>query len=143
MLVAMATGGSQVLLVDDDESLRETFSDILRDEGYSVSAAENGRSALLYLASHDLPQVIFLDLMMPVMSGAEFREKQLAEPRLVDIPVIVMSAADRGGVISKRLRADGFVSKPPSAKVVLDTVARYCERGGPGDHATKPHDRAS
>ena len=117
---------NQVLVVDDDESIRETLSDVLRDEGFSVAAAEHGGAALGYLASHDLPCVIVLDLMMPVMSGAEFREKQLALPRIAKIPVIVMSAADRGGVIAARLQVRDFLPKPPNVNVLLDTIARYC-----------------
>ncbi len=121
-------GGCQVLVVDDDESIRETLSDVLRDEGFSVDQAENGAAALMYLRAHDaqhLPAVIVLDLMMPVMSGAEFRERQLDDPNLSGIPVVIMSAADRGGVIARKMKADAFLSKPPSMRVLLDTIARF------------------
>ncbi len=115
-----------VLVVDDDESIRETLCEVLRDEGFLADCAENGAVALDYLRSHDLPSLIVLDLMMPVMSGAEFREKQLADPRLAGIPVMVMSSADRGGAVAKRLKVDAFLPKPPSIRLLLETVARYC-----------------
>jgi CheY-like chemotaxis protein len=118
--------GGQVLVVDDDESIRETLSEVLRDRGFSVNVAENGAAALAHLRSHQPPRVIVLDLAMPVMSGSEFREHQLADPRLASIPVVVMSAADRGGVVAKRMKADAFLPKPPSVRVLLETVARYC-----------------
>lgn len=123
----MTTGESgQVLVVDDDEDIRETLADVLRDEGFSVAAAVNGADALGYLASHDLPCVIVLDLMMPVMTGAEFREKQLAEPRIADIPVIVLSAADRGGPIAAQMRANCFLAKPPNMDTLIRQIASYC-----------------
>ncbi len=121
-------GGCQVLVVDDDESIRETLSDVLRDEGFFVDQAENGAEALAYLRGHDaqhLPAVIVLDLMMPVMSGAEFRERQLDDPLLSRIPVVIMSAADRGGVIAKKMKADAFLPKPPSMRLLLETIARF------------------
>jgi CheY-like chemotaxis protein len=121
-------GGCQVLVVDDDESIRETLSDVLRDEGFLVEQAENGAEALTYLRAQGperLPAVIVLDLMMPVMSGAEFRERQLDDPRLSKIPVVIMSAADRGGVIAKRMKADAFLPKPPSMRLLLEAIARF------------------
>ena len=118
--------GGQVLVVDDDESIRETLSEVLRDRGFSVAVAENGAAALAHLRAHELPCLIVLDLMMPVMSGAEFRDQQLADPRLAAVPVVVMSAADRGGVLARRIKADAFLPKPPSVRVLLQTVARFC-----------------
>jgi CheY-like chemotaxis protein len=115
-----------VLVVDDDEDIRETLAQVLMDEGFTVASAENGQDALDYLEGHEAPCVIVLDLMMPVMTGAEFRAKQLAEPRFASIPVIVLSAADRGGAIANTLRASAFIAKPPSMDLIVETVARYC-----------------
>ncbi|MDB4942479.1 MAG: hypothetical protein JWP97_2013 [Labilithrix sp.] len=113
-------------MVDDDEDIRESFSDVLQEEGFAVASCENGLAALHYLASNALPCIIVLDLMMPIMSGAEFREKQLAEPRLKDVPVIVMSAADRGGQIASELGAGGFVAKPARVDQLLTAIGRFC-----------------
>ena len=112
--------------MDDDESIRETLAEVMRDEGLSVGLAENGAAALEYLGANDPPSIIVLDLMMPVMSGAEFRERQLADPRLAAIPVVAMSGSDRGGVVARRMKVEAFLPKPPSVQVLLATVKRFC-----------------
>lgn len=118
--------GVTVLVVDDDESIREVFTELLKDEGYTVACAEHGAAALEYLAANELPRVIVLDLMMPIMSGAEFRERQLAEPRWADIPVIVMSASDRGKTIALELNANSFIAKPADVAELMSTIGRFC-----------------
>ena len=85
---------SFLLLVEDDDDLREDFALILRSRGYRVEVAANGAEALARLrARAPLPCIILLDLMMPVMSGWELRSAQLADPVLAGIPVIVLTAA--------------------------------------------------
>lgn len=83
-----------VMVVDDDPDVRETFEEALVDEGYSVVAAANGRDALELLRSYS-PGVILLDLMMPIMNGREFRMAQIVDPSLADIPTVMMTAANR------------------------------------------------
>jgi CheY-like chemotaxis protein len=92
---------STILVVDDDADMRETLRDILGDEGYSVILACNGKVALDLLATLKRPCGIILDIMMPVMSGAEFYQAIRAIPNLADIPVVFLtsnpsSAAPRG-----------------------------------------------
>jgi len=82
-----------VLVIDDDKDLRTTVAQVLVDEGYDVLEASNGAEALLVLQEKPLPAVILLDLMMPVMNGAQFRQAQRADARFADIPVVVMTAA--------------------------------------------------
>ena len=111
-----------VLIVEDDDGIRETLQEILLEEGYTVSVAENGRRALDVLSSgRPLADLIVLDLMMPVMNGQEFRAHQLAHPRWSRIPVVVISAvapADswRGG-------GARFVAKPFSLDTILGAVS--------------------
>ena len=82
-----------VLIVEDDEDIRESLQDFLQDHGYQTLGAVNGRDALKRLAASDLrPCAIILDLMMPVMDGRAFREEQLRSPALAEIPVILTSA---------------------------------------------------
>src|SRR5262245_13335746 len=90
------SGPRLVLIVDDDHDIREALSQVLGDEGWVVATAADGREALDYLDAHRdaLPEVILLDLMMPVMSGGEFRAEQLKDPSLAPIPVVVISAGD-------------------------------------------------
>src|SRR5262245_10967205 len=81
-----------VLIIEDDVSIRATMREALELLGYEAQVAQNGREALEILSKDYRPCLILLDLMMPVMDGWEFRRAQEQDPRLKDIPVIVVSA---------------------------------------------------
>jgi CheY-like chemotaxis protein len=83
-----------VLVVEDDPDLREMMEQMLHLEGFATLTAPNGQEALNLLRAGAPVKVILLDLMMPVMDGWEFRRCQRADPKLADIPVVVMSAFD-------------------------------------------------
>jgi len=83
----------RLLLVEDDEDIRESLTAALEERGYPVEVAENGLEALDKLRSGCRPAVILLDLMLPVMDGWAFRSELLQDPELAGIPVIVLSAA--------------------------------------------------
>src|SRR5216684_2351169 len=83
-----------VLIVEDDDDLRDMMAQLLTIEGFRAVAVANGREALEHLQSAEKPDVILLDLMMPVMDGWEFRRRQKADPDLAQVPVIVLSAMD-------------------------------------------------
>ena len=72
-------------------SFREFTAELLQDQGYSTASVPDGKAALTYLRSQT-PSVILLDLMMPGMDGVSFRERQLLEPAIAEIPVVVMTA---------------------------------------------------
>ena len=82
----------QILVVEDDEDAREAMVALLQMKGYRAVPAGNGREALDYLDQAPPPDLIILDLWMPVMDGWQFRSEQMKNPRLADIPVIVVSA---------------------------------------------------
>lgn len=82
-----------LLLIEDEEDIREMLREILIMDGYNVLVARNGREALDILQSHPLPHVILLDMMMPVMNGEEFLKSLEESPTWNAIPVIVMTAA--------------------------------------------------
>ncbi len=84
---------AHVLVVEDDPASREMLSRVLTREGYEVAEAENGSVALERIAERR-PELILLDLMMPVMDGFEFLEVLAREPQLASIPVIVITAKD-------------------------------------------------
>lgn len=102
-----------MLLVDDDEGIRDALSETLSEEGFSVATAANGREAILWLQERR-PQscVVLLDLMMPIMDGSEFLRAKQADAALCEIPVVILTAA------GARFRVDGSpdikdtVSKP-------------------------------
>jgi CheY-like chemotaxis protein len=115
-----------VLLVEDDEATREVVALLLANEGCQVATASNGRVALEQLRHGARPQLIILDLMMPVMDGWQFRAEQRRDASLANIPVVVLSAA--GDIRRKAgfLDAVEYLDKPVDPVVLLDTVRRLC-----------------
>ena len=114
-----------VLIVDDDDDLRETVADLLVSAGYRVNTADNGQSALEWLDhALALPDLILLDLMMPVMDGWAFGEAKRRRPRLANIPVIVFSAnADIADSVNA-VGAVAILAKPLHARALLDEISR-------------------
>lgn len=87
------SSSKSVLIIEDDQSIRETLVTILESEGFHTQAASNGREALKLLNKlPSPPHLILLDIMMPVMNGYEFREEQLQHKVIAQIPTIVLSA---------------------------------------------------
>jgi CheY-like chemotaxis protein len=82
-----------LLIVDDDRDIREVLGEMLTDEGFNIEAAWNGAEALKRLREGFRPNLIILDLMMPVMDGLTFREHLKSNPELAAIPVIGVTAA--------------------------------------------------
>jgi CheY-like chemotaxis protein len=116
---------SQILLVEDDRDIMETFKELLEIEGYSVACAYNGKEALSYLRAASAPRLILLDLMMPIMDGFSFRREQKKDSKIADIPVVVMSAD--GNIEAKRDQLDvlEFIKKPVDIDAILSVVSRY------------------
>jgi len=103
----------RVLIVEDSEDLRYLMEVYLEGEGYDVSSVANGKEALDYLHSRaELPSVILLDLMMPVMDGFQFRREQQRDSRLSPIPVVLMTAGQDIKGDAARIHADAFLKKP-------------------------------
>jgi CheY-like chemotaxis protein len=113
----------RVLVVDDDALIRDTLATALADEGYSVRVAADGQAALDTLDEW-LPDLIVLDLMMPVMDGPAFRAAQRDREVAAHIPVIVLSAAHNIHTRASTLGAAAVFPKPFDLGVLLDTVGR-------------------
>ncbi|WP_394849490.1 response regulator [Pendulispora brunnea] len=114
--------------MDDDVDIRETISMILEDEGYTVACASNGREALDYLREHRAPNLILLDLMMPVMDGVEFCNRQRQDPRLANIPVVIVTASGQAKEQSAALNAKAFIYKPLALDTLLEKVEQWSSR---------------
>jgi len=117
---------TEVLVVEDDLSLREVLVEALQMEGVTTAVASNGAEALVWLrAAPRLPAVILLDLMMPVMDGASFRQEQRADAVLSQVPVVLISA-DRG-LADKAwaLQVDTWLRKPVDLDELMDAVRRH------------------
>jgi DNA-binding response OmpR family regulator len=113
-----------VLIVEDDEDLREMMAQLLTLEGYDAATVANGREALDYLHRATTPHVILLDLMMPIMDGWEFRRQLEADPTLAPVPVIVLSALDQ--VRASSIHAAAYLKKPLDFDRLLALVRTYC-----------------
>jgi CheY-like chemotaxis protein len=106
----------RLLLVEDDDTLRESLRETLEEYGFSVDEAEHGKAALEYLRSHPSPCLVLLDLMMPVMNGWEFMAALQCEPGISMPRVVVTSAvadsAPKGVIaaIKKPFDIDGLVT---------------------------------
>lgn len=117
---------TSILVVDDDEDIRETIVDALSDEGFEANGAGDGAEALRVMrASSRLPAVIFLDLMMPGMSGPEFLAAQRADPALVAVPVVLLSADANVGAKAANLGVTEFLRKPVKLDVLIGTAKRF------------------
>ncbi len=120
--------GGFVLVVDDDPDLRESLIELLGVEGYEAEAAANGAEALDFLRARGKPSLILLDLMMPVMSGVEFRRKQLEDPDIKGIPVVLLTAAHDGEQKAAELKAISYIPKPLELEPLFEAVSRHCPR---------------
>jgi PAS domain S-box-containing protein len=119
-----AGANKRILIVEDDRDVVEALSSLLQVHGYEVEFALNGRDALDLLKSDLRPGLILLDLMMPVMDGMQFREAQVSDPALADIPVVVMSAHPKAREIMETIRAQAYLKKPVEIHNILETVER-------------------
>jgi two-component system chemotaxis response regulator CheY len=109
-----------VLVVDDDRDCADALKDTLQDFGYQVSTAHSATEALRQLESAPRPAVIILDLLMPGMTGEEFLDRRRRDPRLAEIPVIVVSATPPQPPL------DGYtpvLRKPVDPTELLETIA--------------------
>jgi two-component system, OmpR family, response regulator CpxR len=121
-----------VLVVEDDTDIRDAIAEVLADGDYRPLCAANGVAALAELrAAQTRPCVILLDMMMPVMDGREFREEQVRDAALRNIPVIVLSAHAEANSAAAQMNAAGFLSKPVDLHILLDTVEQFCAADPP------------
>ncbi len=111
----------RVLVVDDDQAIRGFVAEVLMDEGYDVKTAENGNEALS-VSREWQPDLIVLDLMMPVMDGWTFRARQRQEGTLADVPVVVTSAANNLRAHRDRLEPCVLLPKPFELDDLLGAV---------------------
>jgi CheY-like chemotaxis protein len=119
----------RLLLVDDEAAIVEALQDILSDEGYAVEAAFNGEEALQRLRI-TRPDLMLMDLMMPVMDGRELLRRVRQDPALKDLPVVVMSA---GRITDEeRQAASATLAKPFELDLLLETLQKHLPETEPG-----------
>ena len=108
-----------ILIVEDSPEVAEAFALLLQQEGYRVSTSSNGRDALALL-KRERPQLVFVDLVMPVVNGLQLIEQMRNDDDLVDIPVVAVTASMH--------RAEGVhtVKKPFAGSGLLEAAKFYC-----------------
>jgi DNA-binding response OmpR family regulator len=113
----------KVLIVDDDPDIRSLYRLVLRQEGLEVIEAASGKDALS-LVEADIPALVLLDIMMPDMDGYEVCRRLRANPRTVELPVLLFSANGAGNVQDnvKRAGADDFVTKTSGPRAVAARI---------------------
>ncbi len=118
-----------LLLVDDEADLRQTLSELLSEEGYQVATAAHGAAALEYLRAHPAPDLILLDVLMPVMNGLRFLEERRKEPRLARIPVLLLTACDDQPEPGSAAEGLPLLAKPFRPSRLIELVAACCRPG--------------
>jgi two-component system chemotaxis response regulator CheY len=126
-MVASNNRARPVLVVEDDEDVREAVATILEDEGYTVVTASQGREALEVLANGARPCLVLLDLMMPVMDGWQVLEEMQRHASMANIPVIVLSASRDAGPAAPNVRR--YLKKPVGLDVLLHEVEAHYGQG--------------
>ena len=117
------TAVKQILLVEDNDELRELLGLLLTGRGYTVITARNGHEAFDWLQRNPPPGVILLDLNMPAMNGWEFERHRRSIPALLSIPVLVLSAW-KEDPRSRYLSTAAFISKPFDPAELMALVDR-------------------
>ena len=117
-----------VLLAEDDLEIRDILQDLLEAEGYDVIPASHGRQALEFLQAargdkDRLPDLVVLDLMMPLVDGNKVLETMKNDPLLAPIPVVVLSAVAR----ERPAGAAAFLRKPIPLQKFFDTIKGFVE----------------
>ena len=113
-----------ILVVEDEEESRQALMQLLELEGFKVVGASNGAEAMDYLSVSELPCLIILDLLMPVMSGRQLRAALLQAPDLAIIPVVVVSAIDGSAVAD--LRVVRAFRKPLDIDAPVGVIRKHC-----------------
>ena len=128
----MPAGPVRVQVVDDDAAIRELLRMALEHDGYEVATAADG-AATLARAVAFAPNVVLLDMHMPVMDGAAFAAayRRLPAPWAL-APIIVVTAAGDAAERAQQLRAAGFLAKPFELTQLDATIARVCPTAGRG-----------
>jgi CheY-like chemotaxis protein len=119
---------ANILIVEDDESIRELLRLHLSSAGYKVDVAEDAISAG-YMVLRSAPDLIISDINMPHMDGFEFIAALKADKSVAPIPVIFLTSLEEGGQRGKELGAVGYLTKPVRAERLLNLVAQHVPGG--------------
>lgn len=114
-----------ILVIEDDQAIRDSIKMALEFEGYNVFTAANGKEGIEVLQKMPRPCIILLDLMMPIMNGWDFVDTVEKDMVLATIPVVVVSAYSEG----REIKASGIIKKPVDLNALLNLVKKFCVKG--------------
>ncbi|WP_223640428.1 response regulator [Corallococcus sp. EGB] len=121
-----------ILLIEDEEDIRDAVATLLEMEGYRVAQCIHGEDAWRWLQAHPRPDLVMLDLMMPVMDGQAFLSRLAQERMLEGVPIIVLS-----GSPFHPPGAAAYLRKPVAVAPLLEAVRRFLAAAGEGPEG--PH----
>jgi DNA-binding response OmpR family regulator len=132
----MAHPTRKVLIADDEPSIVAALEYLLRSNGYDTRTASDGAQALALVESY-MPDVVLLDIMMPVKSGYEVCQAMRERPEWRHIKIVVLSAKGREAEVSKGLSlgADLYITKPFSTEELIAAINGFFDRGARPDGA--------
>ncbi|HEY6957799.1 MAG TPA: response regulator [Candidatus Limnocylindria bacterium] len=119
-------GAHRVLVIDDDDELADVVRQVLRDAGYSVATVRHGAAAL-ELVRHIAPDLILLDLTMPIMDGWSF-VSQYRRTAKESARIVLLTANAHAAEIARTLGADGYITKPFDVDDLVTIVGRELSR---------------
>ena len=129
-----------LMVVDDDEDIREVLKLFLEAEGYRVITAADGREAWQQLQTSERPSLILLDLMMPVMDGEQFIKAMRRSP-LTNIPVVIMSGHREAADKVIELNANCCLMKPVEYDDLMAVVHRFAPAGQAAVETSRKRDK--
>ncbi|HUL60612.1 MAG TPA: response regulator [Anaeromyxobacteraceae bacterium] len=112
----------RILVVDDNEALRENMCELLESEGFEVSAVADGHAALRRVELEPRPDVVLLDLMLPGLDGKQVAAAIRAEPRYAGVRIVIVTGLPPGPQSRKAIPADAFVAKPFGIAQLVETI---------------------
>jgi CheY-like chemotaxis protein len=133
----MTEGSAWLMVIDDDEDIREMTKLLLEGEGHRVTTAADGLDGWRKIEAGESPSLILLDLMMPRMDGEQFLHTLRASPR-ASIPVVIMSGHSAASVMARELEAKACLTKPFELEDLLETVRTFARAGDGLDPSTTP-----
>jgi CheY-like chemotaxis protein len=125
-------GPGRVLVIDDDEGVRTVMRKQLQHAGFDVVSAASGFDGLEMMRQDPGIRLVLLDMIMPVLDGWGVRRKQMEDPMLAQVPVIILTGAPLPSLVHDQLRAADYLLKPVGRDHLISVVSNYCQ---PAVHA--------
>jgi len=122
----------RILVIEDEQDIRDSLTEAIESEGYTAISAPNGRDAISMYDGNvpkeaELPDLILLDHLMPHLNGAGFLEHARKSHRLAKIPIILMTADSKAAQKATKYGADGHLHKPLELDELFSTIEKHCQ----------------